>query len=475
MSRIWSMMDVGRRSMANSQTALQTTAHNIANKTTEGYSRQRVDLVSNDPVGEGKLRIGMGAKAGSVVRTNNEYIEKQIQREGGELGFVNSKAEMLGRVEQVYNEQQTEGLNHSIGNFFNSFRELSSNPESLAARTAVRESASGLANDFKKVNGQLREIGNDADFRIATKVEQVNQITKEIAVLNEKVSNAELGGLTANDERDRRDLLLKNLSEKINIRYGESKEGVLTITAGNTALLVSGFSQRDLKTAPSPAREGKGEGTLDIIYTATEHSTPAVVTGQMTGGEIGGLLEARDKGVGDLQKSMDKLAFALTTEVNQVHVNGYDRNGRTQNLLFEQPMDEAGAAQNMAVDAEVLADVSRIAAAGQADAPGDNRIANILSGLEYRQVMENDSASFGDFYNAEVGRVGIETQRANASQQSQTEIVGQLKNIRESISGVSLDEETTKMIEFQKAFEASARLVKTADEMLDTVLRLKQM
>ena len=469
------MMDVGRRSMANSQTALQTTAHNIANKSTEGYSRQRVDLVSNDPVGEGKLRIGMGAKAGTITRTNNEYIEKQIQREGGELGFTNSRAEMLGRVEQVYNEQQTEGLNHSIGNFFNSFRELSSNPESLAARTAVRESASGLANDFKKVHGQLREIGNDADFRIATKVEQVNQITKEIAVLNEKVSNAELGGPSANDERDRRDLLLKQLSEKINIRYGESKEGMLTITAGNTALLVSGSSQRDLKTAAAPARDGKREGTLDIIYNSTDHGTPAVVTGQMTGGEIGGLIEARDKGVGDLQKSMDQLAFALTTEVNDVHAAGYDRTGGTGNLLFRQPTDVAGAAQNMAVDDDILADVSLIAAAGQPDAPGDNRVANVLSGLEYRQTMENGSATFGDFYNAQVGRVGIDAQRANAAQQSQGEIVGQLKNIRESISGVSLDEETTKMIEFQKAFEASARLVKTADEMLDTVLRLKQM
>ena len=475
MSRIWSMMDVGRRSMMNSQTALQTTAHNIANKTTEGYSRQRVDLVSNDPVGEGKLRIGMGAKAGSISRTNNEYIEKQIQREGGELGFMNAKSEMLGRVEQVYNEQQTEGLNHSMGAFFNSFRELSSNPESLAARTAVREAASSLSNDFKKVTGQLKGIADDADFRIATKVEQVNQMTKEIATLNEKIANAELGGSTANDERDRRDLLLKNLSEKINIRYGESKDGVLTITAGNTAMLVSGFSQRDLKTAASPRQGDKAEGTLDIVYSSTDGGKVANVTAQMTGGEIGGLLQARDKGVGDLKKSMDKLAFTLATEVNNVHASGYDRAGRTENLFFEQPVEVENAAQTMALDQGILNDVGRIAAAGQPDAPGDNRVANLLSGLEYQALMDDGNATLGDFYGSEVGRVGIEAQRATSAQQSQTEIVGQLKNIRESISGVSLDEETTKMIEFQKAFEASARLVKTADEMLDTVLRLKQM
>src|ERR1043165_531111 len=105
MSRIWSMMDVGRRSLMNSQTALQTTAHNVANKSTEGYSRQRVDFTTNEPVGEGRLRIGMGARAGMVTRTNNQFLEKQIEREGMTLGYNNASSEMLGRVEQIYNEQ----------------------------------------------------------------------------------------------------------------------------------------------------------------------------------------------------------------------------------------------------------------------------------------------------------------------------------------------------------------------------------
>src|ERR1700710_1441490 len=105
MSKIHGMMDVGKRSMMNSQTALSTAGHNIANKSTEGYSRQRVDMLTNQPIGEGKLRIGMGARAGSVTRTNDVFLEKQIEREGNQLGFLDSRSEMLGRVEQVYNEQ----------------------------------------------------------------------------------------------------------------------------------------------------------------------------------------------------------------------------------------------------------------------------------------------------------------------------------------------------------------------------------
>ena len=109
------------------------------------------------------------------------------------------------------------------------------------------------------------------------------------------------------------------------------------------------------------------------------------------------------------------------------------------------------------------------------NAAGDNRVANVLSSLQYQKTMEDGTSTFDDYYNSLVGKIGIEAQRANSAQQSQDDIVGQLKNIRESISGVSLDEETTKMIEFQKSFDASARLVRTADEMMDTILQLKHL
>jgi flagellar hook-associated protein 1 FlgK len=161
--------------------------------------------------------------------------------------------------------------------------------------------------------------------------------------------------------------------------------------------------------------------------------------------------------------------------VNKAHVQGYDRNGNTGQLLFEQPMDVAGASENLKIADEVASDVSRIAAAGQPNAPGDNRIANILSGLQYKQVMSDGTATLDDHYNSLVGKIGIEAQRANSAAESQKDITGQLKNLRESIAGVSIDEEMTKMIEFQKSFDASARLVRTADEMMDTVLNLKRL
>lgn len=255
MSRIWGMMDVGKRSLMNSQTALQTVSHNVANKSTEGYSRQRVEVQSNVPVGNGKLRIGMGARASAVTRVNNPYLEKQVEKEGNELGFAQARSESLARVEQVYNEQVNKGLNKFMAEFFNGFRELSNNPEGLAARTLVKESADFLAKDFKRVHDQLTDIQKDIDFQIVNHVVEINGLTKEIADLNEKVQIVELNGAHANDERDRRDLLIKKLSEMVNIRYAEGDDGTVAITAGDNAVLVSGQSYR--RCSPRRPRENR--------------------------------------------------------------------------------------------------------------------------------------------------------------------------------------------------------------------------
>ena len=240
MSKIHGMMDVGKRSMMNSQTALQTTGHNIANKSTEGYSRQRVELQTAEPTGLGNQRIGNGSKTASVTRTNNPFLEKQIGKETSNLGYLGGKADAMTRVEQVYNEQTNKGLNSFVTDFFNSYRELSNNPESLATRTQVKETAQALTQDFKRMNNQLTEIRRDIDQQVTTNVDEVNQMTSEIAKLNEKVQLVQNEGGPANDERDRRDLLIKKLGEKINIRWAEGSDGNVTITAGNSAVLVAG-------------------------------------------------------------------------------------------------------------------------------------------------------------------------------------------------------------------------------------------
>lgn len=479
MSKISSMMNMGKQSMMNSQTALQTVSHNIANKSTEGYSRQRVDMKANDPVGFGRLRMGTGAKTDGVSRVNNAFMEKQIEKEGSVFGQKEGKAETLMRVEQVFNEQLNKGVNKTMGDFFNAFRELSNNPESLAIRNLVKEAAQNLTADFKKANNMLKKIQDEADYQVNVQVAEINSNIKEIANLNTRIRSAEVNGLAeANDERDRRDVLIKELSGKMNIRYGESKDGQFSITGGNNAILVSGSSFRELTTSATGERDDgtikKREGNADIYYRSTDNGTPNNITRQITGGKLGGILEVRDSFINELLGQMDNLASNFAKEVNSAHSQGFDRYSQQGNAFFEPILDVKGASEKISVSEAINLDAGKIAAAGQANSPGDNRIANVISSLQYQSVMGGES-TFDDYYNNIVGTVGVSANRANHELTTQKDSLDQLKNIRESISGVSLDEETAKMIEYQKMFEASARMIRTSDEMLETVLNLKPM
>jgi flagellar hook-associated protein 1 FlgK len=174
-----------------------------------------------------------------------------------------------------------------------------------------------------------------------------------------------------------------------------------------------------------------------------------------------------------LRQNMDEMAYTIATEVNRIHRAGYDRYNAKGVGFFNDLDRPQDAARSLEVNGVVAQDVGRIVAGAAPNAPGDNRIANLVSQLQYQDVLQGSTVD--GFYNSMVGELGVRTRQANESAQSQKDILAQLNNIRESVSGVSLDEETTKMIEYQKSFDASARLIRTADEMMDTVLNLKRM
>ncbi|CAN5389671.1 flagellar hook-associated protein FlgK [soil metagenome] len=474
MARIHSMMDIGKRSMMNSQTALQTSGHNIANKSTEGFSRQRVEIQTNTPIGSGQLRYGMGSKTAAVTRINNPYLERQIGNERSLGGFFDGKAEAMSRVENVYNEQQNKGLNQFVSDFFSSVHELSNNPESLATRTQVRETADFLTKDFKRVHSQLHEITKDLDQQIKSQLEEVNGMTKEIASLNEKIQGVELQGGFANDERDRRDLLLKQVGERINIRWAEGADTTVTVTAGNSALLVAGYDAKTLAAKPTAETAKKAEGSVDIFYFNSDKAEPVNVTQQITGGKIGGTLAVRDEVVTDLLGDVDKMAYSFAANVNEIHRSGFNAYNETNENFFELPTEVRHASANLKVNADIMDDVGRIATAGASQSPGDPRIATAMAHLQNDKTMGGEH-TFDEFYNSIVGKVGVQAHRAETASSTQRDIVKQMNNLRESVSGVSLDEEATKLIEYQKSFDASARLIRTADEMFDTVLNLKRL
>ncbi len=470
MGKIHAMMDIGKRSMMNSQTALQTVSHNIANKATEGYSRQRVETTTAEPVSEGRLQIGMGSKAAQVSRVNNPFLEKQLQRETSLKGYLDSEAELLTRVEQVFNEQSVKGLNQYVSDFFNSYRELANTPESLTARTVVKETAELMGQDFARVGKELTEIQGDVNFQVEGRVEEVNKIIIEVASLNQKIVEVEVQGMPANDQRDRRELLLKKLNEIMDIRVAEGDRGAVTVMAAGNGILVSGGDAAELSTERMDET-----GRLEVFVKSAGSPTLVPIGSRIQGGSLGAIIKVRDQVVEDIKSSMNLLANTVIEEVNQVHSLGVNRQGEPAGLFFENISHPDKALFEIKLSSKIKNDVSQIASGIRANAPGDATVAHVISQIQNKNVFSGDVATLDDFYNSQVGKIGVLSQRSQKANQAQGEILQQLGKLRESISGVSLDEEATKMIEFQKTFDASARLIRTADEMFDTVLNLKRL
>lgn len=472
MAKIHGMMDIGRRAMALNQSAIQTTSHNITNKSTEGYSRQKVDFQTNPSVGEGRYQIGTGVRMANISRVNNPWIEKQLETENSNFSRLDQKTQALARLESTMNEQSVKGMNDSISNFFNSFRELANTPESAVARTQVREAGMGLVKQFQDAHRQIADVKVDMNKNIEFAIAQVNSLAKEISGTNEKIQQIEINGSdTANDERDHRDMLLKKMSELVNISYAEDKKtGMVNVTAGKAAVLVAGTTHSQLKTASAPS------GQMLILHELSPGGSQLDITDRFTQGKVGAALEVRDQTTQGMLDNLNDLAYNIANEVNRAHREGYDRQNIAGSNFFELANPaEPFSVENLKLSSEIVKDVSRIAAAAKPNAPGDNTVANLIHNLQGRRMMEDGKYSYDDFYNSKVSEIGILAQRSTSELDSQRNTLEQLTNIRESISGVSLDEEAAKLIEYQKSFEASARLVTTADEMFDTILNLKRL
>jgi flagellar hook-associated protein 1 FlgK len=474
MGRVSSLMTVGRRSMMNSQTGLHTVGHNIANKETEGYSRQRTETYANGAQGSGKRRIGMGATAATVRRVNNPYLEKQLGNEKSELATAKGRQQGLSRLEQIYNEQTVEGFNSSLTGFFNTFRELSTNPESMPRRTAVRAAAETLVNDFHNIDTQLKEVSADINSQLQISVHDLNSMTSEVAKLNQQIQEVELTGGWANDERDRRDLLIKKIGEIVDIQWAEGEDSQVTISTAKDALLVVGGIANNVQAVATPAGERKEEGEFDVVFYHHDYAEPLVLTDRIKGGRIGGLLSVRSGELYGMKRDMDNLAFTIAKEVNEMHGKGFNAYNQTGLGFFESLDSAQGAAEYLQLNNQIKVDSARIAAGRDPNRPGDNRVAIEIAELQYGKPVFGGSLTLDEFYNGLVGELGIKTQAANREAEVQNNIVSQLDNLRESISGVSLDEEAARMIEMQKHFDAAARLIRTADEVLETVINIKR-
>jgi flagellar hook-associated protein 1 FlgK len=462
MSDINGVLSIAGQALITQQRAIHVTGHNIANVNTPGYSRQRLIMAPTVAFDSVVGIMGNGVSADEVERIYDRFLNAQITSETFVMGRWDAQKQSVESLEVIFNESLGSGLNQAMSEFWNAWQALSNNPSGPTERQILVTRSQVLASTFNKLDADIAQARQDLDRSIVGTVADINELSAQLADLNQKIVSFETVTQSANDYRDKRDVVLNELAELIDINSFEDEHGAVTTLIANGRPLVSGGSVWQLST------ETNASGLEDVVWTDGAGNTVNINT-DISGGRLKGWLETRDIVIVDLANRLDTLAQNLMTEVNNLHQVGFDLNANAGEVFF----DGSATAAGIAVNANIVADFNLIAAAmDPLTVPGDNRNGIDIANLQHQLLMSGNTATFSDYYSTLVRDVGNEVLKADSYHTHQSEMVAQLNNYRESISGVSLDEEMINLLKFQNAYAAAAKLVTASDEMIKTVIQM---
>jgi flagellar hook-associated protein 1 FlgK len=484
------LLSIGKTGLAVSKKSIETAGHNIANANTDGYSRQRVHQTNNTPFLKSGLIMGTGAKIKSISRIEEDNLEKRVESAISDQHFFKERMLQLDQVEQIFNESDSEGLNNILGKFYNSFRELANQPENDTVRYVVRDSATLVTQDIRRIRGNLDSQAERIDKKITTHVAEVNQILNHLSELNKQITTMENIGDHTGDLRDQRDLSLRSLSEYFKIQTYVDGKGHFTVNADGLGTLVSSGQVAELVVrgvTEEDSRNGMA-GSTEIFFKDRPLTS---VSHKLQRGTLSSLFKARNEDIQQLQKDIDGIAFNLANSVNAIHAQGIRytpatidpetgtptaKDGKPISGInfFQKPLSEKNAANNIELSFEVQDDLSNIITAISPDSPGDNRIALAISKLQHQKIMDNGTATMEENYLKSIGKLGLQTGKNRLDEEQSDGLYAQAKSIKERVTGVSIDEEAGNLIRFQHAYEASAKVMKTAEEMFDTIMSIKR-
>jgi flagellar hook-associated protein 1 FlgK len=464
---IGSLLSIARSAIFAHQTAIQVTSQNISNAEVEGYSRQNADIEALPPQWFPQYSVGTGVTVRDITRVRDTLLDATYREQTGSAEGYGMRRDLLEQIESIFGEPSDSGLSSTLNQFWSSWSDLANNPTSETARGVVQQRGTqlaGLINNFAKRLDVLQSSTRD---RINNTVEQVNALAKQVAVLNEQIIASESGGHPANDLRDARDRAVDAMAKLVPTRVVEHSDGSAAVLLGSYTLV-----DGDTVNTIEPKVVAGTPTSYAIGY--AKSSTPFT----RVGGALGAMLDALNTDIPTVRGQLDTLAAGLVSAVNAQHTQGWTAAGAGVPFF-----DPAGTtASSIALSSQVKADASVIAAGGTVNATGDNSIALALSRLRDQALASGSLPSgsplagttFNNFYRDLVSRVALDTSSADQSATVYQTLAAQADTRRQSVSGVSTDEEMVSLIKHQAAYSAAARLVKVADEMAQTLVQLGQ-
>jgi len=444
-------MEIARRAMLAHQAALNITSNNIANAATVGYTRQSAILEPTPAERTAEGWIGTGVRMAAVRRARDIFLDTQIRDEMGLQGRWQARSDLLARIETVLNEPSDTGLDSLLDEFWNAWLDLSNNPEDSAGRAVVVQRGISLAEGLQQVDSRIRQVIDATDVDLEARVTHLNLLFQETANLNAQILRAEVNGDVEGNLRDRRDLILDELAKEGGAGSLVRADGSVVVRMGGRTV-VEGNSTVPLATM----RYNDGGRVRVRLIFEQDKTSPSFVSGSLAG-----LLETRDQVLPDFLGKMDELAVTVAEAVNRLHEAGPSH----------LPFFRGNSAKTIEVVPEIARDASQVNAGTTGD-PGDNDIALAIAALRDDRILNRGTATLSDHLRGTIAELGSLAQQAEFLSGSQDTAVQSLEAQRQSVVGVSLDEELTRMITIQKAYESAARVFSIVSDVFDTLLAM---
>ncbi|WP_350344126.1 flagellar hook-associated protein FlgK [Proteinivorax tanatarense] len=521
MRSTFSGLELSRRALMTQQSAVNVVGHNVANANTPGYSRQEVVTSATGPYTSpsnvrptGAGQIGSGVEIKSIERQFDSHIAAQYRLENSLQSQWEQKYSSMDQIEAIFNEPSDSSLRKTVDEFWSALQQLTTEPTELSSRALVRQSATSMVNTFQTMDRQLEQVSTDLDESIRAEANQINSTLKQIEDLNKRIVKINAMGDSPNDLMDQRDLLIDDLTEVLNVNVIEHANGDLTVTFpsenGEDIQLIDTVSSGNSVAELSYNTTDNDPGILTVVP-AGEEEFVDISREEVTQGKIKGMFDSQDA-VERYQGELQTYATSYTEAINEQHRQGFDLNGSSGQDFFVGTDDIS----TLAINPEINEDLSLIAAAGPQSltpidgdgnpteplsynedgelvdvdgnivtdvegkiasgelvfAKGDGENAKAMAELRHELAMEHQGTevTFDGYYRSVIAELGIETDESFQMMENQKALANQFDMRQEQIRGVSLDEEMTKMIQYQHSYVAASRFTNTIDEMIDTIV-----
>ena len=452
MSSLTGSLSIGVNALLADQGALEATTNNIANANTAGYSREVANFSEATPQVEGNLVYGQGVNLQSITSVRDRLLELSMDQATQQQSGAQAQLSSLQQIQNLFSST-TSGIGTDLSAFFNSLNQLSTDPASIPDRQSVLAAANNLASDLHSTSAQLTTVQSNLNLNVTQSVDQINQLTSQIAGLNTQVASLQKLGTDPGAIEDQRDQLETQLSQIAGVSIAQTTDGD-TITLGNgTALVVAGQSYA-LQSSTNPS------GNQQVLDYSGQN-----ITSTIQGGQLGGVLQVRDQFLPTVTSALDDLAGGLATNFNTVHEQGFDLSGNPGQAFFNDTSG-AGAAANFSV---AITDPSLIAASSDGSAGSNGNLA-ALQAVQAQALPSGQTPT--NAYSDLTFSVGNATSQAQAAQSAAQLSLTQITDQRQAVSGVSIDEEATNLIRYQNSYSAAARVITTVDELTQVLMNM---